>query len=293
MTPAGPRYGDACMAVASASKRGPSRRSTSSATVGDPEAPAQPHLAVLCLSEMVGTALLVGIGLSIVIMDFGRGSPVVTALPSMAARRAITGALFGATGMSIALSRVGKVSGAHINPVVSLAFWAEGALPNRAVLPFVASQLVGAVVGAVPLLAFGPMGASVSFGATAPGPAGIGPAFAGEVATTFVLIVGLLTFVGHDRLRHLTPFIFPPMYAVMVWLEAPYSGTSTNPARSLGPDVVSLGAHGYWLYWAAPLVGTALALTARRTLPVLRRLEVSIAKVAHFDHDPFAVRRAR
>jgi Major intrinsic protein len=68
----------------------------------------------------------------------------------------------------------------------------------------------------------------------------------------------------------------------------PWSGTSTNPARSLGPDVVSLGTHHYWLYWAAPVVGTFLALAGRRFLPVLRNLEVDIARVAHLDRTPVA-----
>jgi len=238
------------------------------------------------LSELIGTALLVAVGLSIVIVDFGRGGPLASVLPSVAARRAITGFLFGATGMSIALSRVGKVSGAHINPVVSLAFWAEGSLSNRAVVPYMASQLVGATVGAVPLLAWGSLGRSVAYGATEPGPAGLVGAFAGETATTFVLILGLLTFVGHRKLRRFTPAIFPPMYAVMVWLEAAYSGTSTNPARSLGPDAILLAWHSYWIYWAAPVAGTVLALVARRFLPLLRRLEIDMARVAHFERGP-------
>jgi len=187
------------------------------------------------------------------------------------------------TGMAIALSPVGKVSGAHLNPVVSLAFWVEGSLPGRAVVAYVASQLVGAVLGAVPLLAFGSWGRSVAYGATVPGSAGLGAAFAGETAATFVLVAGLLLFVGHRRLRPFTALILPPMYAVLVWLEAAYSGTSTNPARSLGPDVVGLAWHAYWLYWAAPLTGAALALLARRSLPCARTLKVDVARLAHFD----------
>ena len=104
--------------------------------------------------------------------------------------------------------------------------------------------------------------------------------------TTFFLIILLLSFVVKRRIRRFTPVIFPPLYCVMVWLEAPWSGTSTNPARSLGPDVVALGAHQYWLYWAGPVLGTLLALAGRRFLPVLRNLEVDIAKVAHFDRPP-------
>jgi aquaporin Z len=242
-----------------------------------------PTLLSKCLSEFVGTAALIAVGLSIVIFDFAKSSPVAQVIPSIAARRALTGALFGATGTTIALSKVGKVSGAHINPVVSLAFWAEKALPIKNLMAYIASQLAGAVVGSVPLLAWGAMGKSVDFAATQPGSAGTLAAFAGEMGTTFVLIVGLLGFVDHRRLRKFTPFIFPPMYAFMVWIEAAYSGTSTNPARSLGPDVITLAWHSYWLYWAAPVAGTVLGLAARKAFPSLRGMERTIARRAYFE----------
>lgn len=232
---------------------------------------------------MAGTALLLGVGLSVVIFDFGRGSPLAEVLPSAAARRALTGLLFGATGMSVALSPVGKLSGAHINPVVSLAFWVEGTLAWPSMLAYIASQMIGAVVGCIPLFAWGSIGSSIGYAATMPGARGTTAAFAGEVVTTFVLITGLLVFVGHPPLRRFTPFIFPPMYAVMVWLEGTYSGTSTNPARSFGPDVISVDFHAYWLYWGAPLVGTLVALAARRYLPGVSKLEVTVARVAHFE----------
>jgi aquaporin Z len=76
------------------------------------------HLA----AEFIGTAVLVSVGLSFVIFDFGSGSPVTGFIPDAGLRRLITGFLFGTTGGLIALSPAGKVSGAHINPAVSLAF---------------------------------------------------------------------------------------------------------------------------------------------------------------------------
>lgn len=239
----------------------------------------------LCLAELVGTAVLVAVGLSFVIVDFWHGSPVAAALPSAAGRRALTGGLFGATGMAIALSPVGRVSGAHINPVVSLAFWAEGALPGRTLVAFVLSQCCGAVLGALPLLLWGQRGASVSYGASVPGPEGVGPAFGGEVVTTFAMVLIVLAMVAHPRLRSRTPFVFPPLYCLMVWAEAPLSGTSTNPARSLGPDVVGLAPHAYWLYVVAPATGALLAVAARRALPVFAGLRIDIAKVAHFEDE--------
>jgi aquaporin Z len=246
------------------------------------DAPAAHSLPARCAAEAVGTALLLAIGLSIVIFDLGRSSPLATVLPSVAGRRALTGLLFGTTGMAIALSTLGRTSGAHINPVVTLAFWLEGTMTPREVGAYVASQLVGAVVGSVPLLAWGGDGRALGYGATEPGPQGIGLAFAGEVATTFVMVTCLLAFVGSRRLRRFTPGIFPILYCVMVWLEAPWSGTSTNPARSLGPDVVGLAAHSYWLYVAAPVLGSLAALASRRVAPVLRDLDVDVARVSHF-----------
>ncbi|MGH9920604.1 MAG: aquaporin [Nitrososphaerales archaeon] len=82
-------------------------------TTGEHE---QRSLFAKCVSEAIGTALLVAVGLSIVIFDEGRGSHLAHVLPSEAERRALTGMLFGATGMTIALSPVGRISGAHINP---------------------------------------------------------------------------------------------------------------------------------------------------------------------------------
>ncbi len=253
----------------------------------------RPTLARLCLAELVGTALLVAVGVSFVILDFGHASPVASVLASSAARRALTGGLFGATGMAIALSWVGKVSGAHINPVVSLAFWVEGVLPGRTLIAFVASQCVGAVVGAVPLLLWGRHGSSIDYGATLPGPQGVGPAVAGEVVTTFVMVLIVLMMVAHPHLRSRTPFVFPPLYCLMVWVEAPLSGTSTNPARSLGPAVVAGVAHGYWLYVVAPAVGALAAVAVRRVLPVVADLRIEVARLAHFDEAAAHVLLAR
>jgi aquaporin Z len=241
------------------------------------------------LAELIGTAVLVGIGLSIVILDFGRGSPVLDWLPNAGFRRLITGFLFGTTGALIAISPVGKHSGAHINPVVSISFWLMGKLKGRHLPGYLAAQLAGAVIGALPLLAWGSMGRSVDFGATVPGQSyGAAEALLGEIVTTFALIAGLFFFIQRHRLRAFTPALFPVLYAVMVFLEAPISGTSTNPARSLGPAVVSGVWQGGWVYWLGPLLGMALAVIVYR-VTWLNRLEIEVAKLYHFEHDPHGI----
>jgi aquaporin Z len=191
-------------------------------------------------SEFIGTALLVLIGLSVVILMFGAGSPMARFIPDEGVRRLVTGFIFGATGAFIALSPVGKESGAHINPVVTLGFWLMGKLDSRMASAYVGAQLAGAILGALPLLGWGAMGRSVAFGATLPG-AGftLRTVFLGEAITTFALIGVLCISLGFRRLRPYTPAMFPFLYALMVYLEAPLSGTSTNPARSLGPAVIA------------------------------------------------------
>lgn len=234
------------------------------------------------ISEAIGTGLLVLVGLSLVILMFGTGSPMPSLLPNEGLRRLITGFLFGTTGALIALSPVGEVSGAHINPVVTLGFRFMRKLETPVASGYIVAQLIGAIIGCVPLLAWGAMGKSVAFGATTPGQGFSAlSALLGETATTFAMVTLLTVFLAFRRIRPFTPAIFPPLYGMMVFLEAPISGTSTNPARSLGPAVVSGQWTGWWIYWVGPLLGMFVALLACSFLA--RRIEV--AKLYHFDSD--------
>jgi aquaporin Z len=233
-------------------------------------------------AELVGTALLVLVGLSLVILMFGAGSPVAAALPSEGGRRLVTGFLFGSTGALIALSPVGERSGAHINPAVTLAFRLFGKIDLPTTVGYIVAQLGGAILGALPLLAWGAMGRSVAFGATLPG-AGYptGTVLLAEVLTTFTMVTLLIVFLGFRQIRPYTPALFPPLYAVMVYLESPISGTSTNPARSLGPAVVSGQWDGWWIYWAGPAIGSIVACLACSMLAK----RITVAKLYHFDSD--------
>ena len=240
-------------------------------------------------AELAGTALLVLVGLSLVIVMFGTGSPLPALLPSEGLRRLFTGFLFGTTGALIALSPLGKESGAHINPVVTLGFWMMGKLGTRIAIGYVAAQVVGACIGCLPLLAWGAMGRSVALGATLPG-AGypLVVVLLGEVIATFTMVSLLSVFLGFRVIRPYTPALFPFLYAIMVWLEAPISGTSTNPARSLGPAVISGEWQGWWIYCLGPLIGAVSAVIACSFLA--KRIEV--AKLYHFESDRRRIFRA-
>ena len=242
----------------------------------------------LFLSEMIGTGLLLLGGLSLVIFVFGAGSPIAELVPSHTMRNVMTGFLFGSIGALIALSPLGEISGAHINPAVTLGFLLMGKFKPRVAFGYVVAQLTGALLGSLPLLAWGQMGRSIDFAASLPGEGySTWTVLLGEVATTFGLIGSLCLFLATRELRRFTPAMIPFLYAVMVPLESGLSGTSTNPARSFGPAIVSQNFDGWWIYWVGPFLGTGLAIFACSFLA--SRIEV--AKIYHFDSDRSGVFR--
>jgi aquaporin Z len=236
----------------------------------------------LFLSELIGTAALVCGGLSFVILMFGAGSPMVRIIPNERLRMALTAFLFGCVGTIVTLSRIGQESGAHINPAVTMGFWMMHKLDLRAAVGYIVAQLLGGCLGALPLLAWGSMGRSIDFGATIPGKGySTAAVVMGEVVTTFCLVSCLCVCLGFRHLRRYTPFVIPVLYALMVPLEAHISGTSTNPARTLGPALISGRWDGWWIYWVGPMLGMMVAILVCSSLA--RRIEV--AKLYHFEND--------
>jgi aquaporin Z len=242
----------------------------------------------LFLSEMIGTGVLLFGGLSLVIFVFGAGSPVARLVPNATLRMAMTGFLFGSIGAAITLSPVGRISGAHINPAVTLGFLLAGKLRPRVAFGYVVAQLGGATLGSAPLLLWGEMGRSVNFGASLPGPGySTLTVLLGEVATTFGLVAGLCVFLATRELRRFTPFMIPFLYGIMVPLESRISGTSTNPARTLGPAIISGNFDGWWIYWVGPFTGAVLAILACSFLLV----RIEVAKLYYFNEDRAGVFR--
>jgi len=234
------------------------------------------------MAEFIGTAVLVLIGVSIVILMFGQGSPGSRLIPSEGLRLFLTGGLFGSVGALIAVSPIGRISGAHINPAVTLAFWLEGKLAWRDAGLYVVAQFAGSGVGAIPLLAWGRMGQSVSFGATKPGvDVPVWAAVLGEMGVTFLLILAILTTAAHPRTRRFTPLAMPAVLSVLVWLEAPISGASANPARSFGPALVANVSMDLWIYILGPSLGAVLYVCFVR-LEAVRLPRIAVARLFHF-----------
>ena len=163
-----------------------------------------------------------------------------------------------------------------------MVFWLFRKIEGRLAITYILAQLTGAIVGCLPLIVWGAMGRSVAFGATLPGEGySMGTVLLGEVITTFTMVLLLIVFIGFRQIRRFTPFMFPFLYAIMVPLEAVISGTSTNPARSLGPAVISGQWDGFWIYLVGPLAGALLASIAGSMLAK----RITIAKLYHFDSE--------
>jgi aquaporin Z len=163
------------------------------------------------IAEFFGTAILLLIGLSLVIFMLGISSPMVDLIPNIKVRQAITGFLFGGTCACIAVSAIGRASGAHINPaVITLVFRLFRKIDGPTTLFYIAAQLLGGIAGSIPLLLWGKMDESIDFGATNPGKgfntlAGL----TGEIVTTFTMVSLLVLFLAFRDIRRFTPAGFP------------------------------------------------------------------------------------
>jgi aquaporin Z len=229
--------------------------------------------------ELVGTALLLLGGLSAVCLDFAPGSPVASAVPDHSVRLLITGVLFAGTGSLVAVSPLGRRSGAHLNPSVTLAFWRRGHMHPHDLAGYIVAQVAGAFAGtALVRWWWGAKAAALDLGTTQPGH-GIGAAAAGiEAFMTFLLVGGILVMVSSAKTAPWTPLLVWILVAVLVWQGAPWTGTSLNPARSLAPALLAPDTANLWIYFVGPLAGSLLAVAAFGAVP---GLETRTAKLFH------------
>ena len=155
---------------------------------------------------------------------------------------------------------MGAVSGAHLNPAVSLAFAVRGDFPWRRVPGYIVVQLLGATLACLFLLAV--FGNVEHLGATLPGPGYADwQAFLMEIALTALLVSVILgTASAAQNVGAIAALGVGGYIALAGLWSAPVSGTSMNPARSFGPALVSGDWTAYWVYVAGPLIGAAIAI---------------------------------
>lgn len=157
---------------------------------------------------------------------------------------------------------VGEVSGAHLNPAVTVGFFLARRFPSRRVLPYIAAQCVGAFLASGLLHLLFPSHATL--GATVPaGPAG--QSFILEFVLTLLLMFVILSVSTGGKEKGITAGIaVGAVIAFEALFAGPISGASMNPARSLAPALVSGQLGSLWIYLAAPVLGAAVAVMTCR-----------------------------
>lgn len=191
----------------------------------------------------------------------GTGAVVANELAAGAVTHVGVSIVFGAIVMMMVVV-FGPISGAHINPAVTVAFACARELAWNEVLPYVASQCVGAVVASGLLRLLYPeattLGETLPIGAAA-------PAFAMEFLLTAILMsVILACAVGHRLAAFAAGLTIGGTVALCALFAGPLTGASMNPARSLGPALVAGHLDVLWLYVLAPIAGAIAAVYLHR-----------------------------
>jgi len=211
------------------------------------------HLTRAYIAEAVGTFALVLAGAGAIMTSAATGAPDHTGV-------ALT---FGLVVMAC-IYIFGDVSGAHINPAVTLALAVTGQFPWVRVAPYVAAQCAGAIAAAVALREI--LGPVASVGATLP-TAGIWQSFGLELLLTGFLMLAVMAVVsGPEDQRGFSGIIVGGVVAMEAMWAGPLTGASMNPARSLGPALVSGELGSLWIYLTAPVVGAIVAAVLYQAL---------------------------
>ena len=214
-------------------------------------------------AEAIGTALLVLVGTGSVVaaLTVGKGSLSYAGLGFISLA-------FGFV-VAIAVYGFGPVSGAHINPAITVALAATRRFPWGEVLPYLAAQVVGALAGSLLVVGvFGTNGVDLGLGATALGD-GVSywQGLVAEFVGTFLLMFTVMALAVDSRAPlGWAGWMIGLAVAAAIMLIGPQTGGSINPARTTGPDIVLAlwGGSVAWsqlpLYWIAPLLGSAAAV---------------------------------
>jgi len=225
-----------------------------------------------CLAEAVGTGWLVlgGCGSAVLAATFagaelGNGVEFPLGLGFLGVSLA-----FGLTVLTMAYA-IGHISGCHLNPAVSFGLWAGGRFPSSELLPYIISQVIGAIVGIgiVYLIATGQPGfdtasatwAANGFGDLSPGKFTLGASFLCELVMTFIFLVVILGSTDDRAPKGFAPISIGMALTLIHLISIPVTNTSVNPARSLAPAIFAGPAYlsQVWLFWVAPILGAILA----------------------------------
>lgn len=175
---------------------------------------------------------------------------------------------FGLTVLTMAFA-IGHISGCHLNPAVSIGLWAGGRFPAKDLLPYIASQVLGAIVagGVLLLIATGKAGfdvaggfASNGYGAHSPGGYSLVAALVTEIVMTMMFLIVILGATDKRAPAGFAPIAIGLGLTLIHLISIPVTNTSVNPARSTGVAlfVGDWAVAQLWLFWVAPIIGAVI-----------------------------------
>ena len=217
------------------------------------------------VAEFIGTFGLIFIGAGSIIVDAFIGG-----------RSGLTGiALAHGLAIFLGVSYSAHISGGHLNPAVTVGFMATKRIGGGAGLAYIVSQLLGGIVAALllKLVTPGEPAARTALGTPAPGQGvGAGSALIVEFVLTFFLVFVIFgTAVDPRGPKAIFPLCIGMAVAMDILMGGPLTGGSMNPARSLGPALVSGLWTAHWVYWVGPILGGASAAWLYDSLLMERR----------------------
>lgn len=206
----------------------------------------------IALAELIGAFALSFIGVLAISGGGIAGAPGAASLTSIALAHGLT--------IAVMIAAVGAISGGHFNPAVTFGFVVTGRMNPVTGLMYWIAQLAGATIAGFMLVAcFGAApvaNATPDFAASLP----IGSAFMLEAVTTFFLVLVVFGSAVDPRApKSVYPLAIGLTVALDIMAIGPLTGAAMNPSRVFGPALASGHWNNHWLYWAAPLLGGALA----------------------------------
>ena len=214
------------------------------------------------LAEVIGTFVLVFMGC---------GSAMLLGVGPEGGHLAVAFA-FGLSIVAMAYV-IGGVSGCHINPAVSLSMFLDKRLSAKDFVGYVISQVIGAIAGAALLFVlvrvFDMADLTGDFGSNAvAGAGGIAGGLVVEIVLTFIFVLTILGVTAQEKMASMAGLVIGLTLVFVHIVGIPLTGTSVNPARSLGPAIFAGGAAltDLWVFIVGPLVGAALAVVVYRVL---------------------------
>ncbi len=207
-----------------------------------------------CLSELLDTYLLVLVGPgTVAAVSLAQSITTLEAL-------VIIGFAFGAT-VALVILLLGRISGAHINPAITLAHTIAGKTTQEMFVPYISFQVLGGLLGAFTVkLIFSPFGSPADLGATKLA-SGVSPLLGTLLETAGTFVLAMSGFVAslrvHKKLGEAT-LIGSTLFVIILAL-GPLTNASLNPVRSLGPALASGYLTNLYVYWIGPLAGGLIA----------------------------------